>query len=467
MDLSERATPRSYDAQVAVVGSLLISPECAGLVFGQLQETDFGDPTMRTLFGALRALWLAQTPIDPVALIHRVGEAYTQTLAEVMAAVPTAANVEEYTKIVRAEAQLGRMRQLSLQILDARSADEAAEMLRQAEGLLAERQSAAIRSYGEMAQDFLDRMNDKRPADYLDFGFPQLNEKVAISQGRFVVLAAESSVGKTALALQLALGIARGGKKVGFFSLETSAADAMDRIVAQTTDVPLPAIKHRRIGEDYAKACWDALEKSYELPFELIEAAGSSVEDVRAVTLARRYQVIFIDYVQLLSAPGDNPAQQVRTISMELHRMSQQLGVTVIGLSQVTPPPKDAKGRRPELSKENLRESHQLIHDAEAILIMDLSDLNDYQSNRILKVDKNKDGPCCRMLLRFDAKHMRFSYQPPVEDSETQASRERIEAMDRNREARNAKAARERRAREDQESAFRELEGGKGDDLPF
>lgn len=98
---------------------------------------------------------------------------------------------------------------------------------------------------------------------------------------------------------------------------------------------------------------------------------------------------------------------------------------------------------------------------------MDLSDLNDYQSNRILKVDKNKDGPCCRMLLRFDPKHMRFSYQPPVEDSDTQSSRERIEAMDRNREARNAKAARERRAREDQESAFRELEGGKGDDLPF
>lgn len=466
MDLTEKPTARSYDAQVAVVGSLLISPECAGSVFSQLQEQDFADGTMRTLFGALRALWLAQTPIDPVALIHRVGEAYTQTLADVMAQVPTAANVEEYARIVRAEAQLGRMRQLSLQILEARSPDEAAEMLRQAEGLLAERQSTAIRSYGEMAQDFLDRMGDKRPADYLDWGFPQLNEKVSISQGRFVVLAAESSVGKTALALQLALGIARKGKKVGFFSLETSSADAMDRIMAQTADVPLPAIKHKRLGEEYEKAMAREIERSYSLQFELIEAAGSCVEDVRAVTLARRYQVIFIDYVQLLSAPGDNPAQQVRTISMELHRMSQQLGVTVIGLSQVTPPPKDAKGRRPELSKENLRESHQLIHDAEAILIMDLSDLNNYQSNRILKVDKNKDGPCTRMLLRFDARHMRFEYQPPVEDSETQASRERIEAMDRNREERNAKAARKRAERKAQESAFEELEGGK-EDLPF
>lgn len=466
MDLSGRTAPRSYDAQVAVVGSLLISPECAGLVFGQLQESDFGDPTMRTLFCALRSLWLAQTPIDPVALIHRVGEAYTQTLADVMAQVPTAANVEEYARIVREEAQLGRMRETALRILDAQNAEDAAEALRQAEGLLADRQSAKTESFSQMTDEFFSRMNDQSPADYLDWGFPQLNEKVSISQGRFVVLAAESSVGKTALALQLALGIARKGKKVGFFSLETSAADAMDRIMAQAADVPLPAIKHKRLGEEYWRALVKEAERSYELPFELIEAAGSSVEDVRAVTLARRYQVIFIDYVQLLSAPGDNPAQQVRTISMELHRMSQQLGVTVIGLSQVTPPPKDAKGRRPELSKENLRESHQLIHDAEAILIMDLSDLNDYQSNRILKVDKNKDGPCTRMLLRFDARHMRFAYQPPVEDSQTQASRERTEAMDRNREERNAKAARKRAEREARESAFEELEGGK-EDLPF
>ena len=317
-----------------------------------------------------------------------------------------------------------------------------------------------------MAQDFLARMDDKKDPDYLDFGFPQLNAQLSISQGRFVVLAAESSVGKTALALQLGLGIARRGKRVGFFSLETSAPDAMDRIVAQTAEVPLPAIKHKRIGDDYARAITGELEKSYELPFELIEAAGSSVADLRALTLAQRYEVIFVDYVQLLQAEGESPAQQVRAISMDLHRMSQQLGVTVIGLSQVTPPPKDAKGRRPELSKENLRESHQLIHDAEAILILDLTDLKDYGSTRVLKVDKNKDGPCCRMLLRFDARHMRFVYQPPVRDPEDIAAAERAAVKDRNREERNEKNAQERREREAQESAFRELEVGE-EELPF
>lgn len=453
-------------AEAGVIGSLLVAPTLAGEIFPRVRAEDFSDTALRTLFAALRELWLEQKAIDPVILLDRVGAAYTETVEAAMKATPSSAAWADYCEIVRSQAQLRGLQAAALRILESGSAEDARRALRDAEGLIADRESARIHSYREMAQDFLARMDDKKDPDYLDFGFPQLNAQLSISQGRFVVLAAESSVGKTALALQLGLGIARRGKRVGFFSLETSAPDAMDRIVAQTAEVPLPAIKHKRIGDDYARAITGELEKSYELPFELIEAAGSSVADLRALTLAQRYEVIFVDYVQLLQAEGESPAQQVRAISMDLHRMSQQLGVTVIGLSQVTPPPKDAKGRRPELSKENLRESHQLIHDAEAILILDLTDLKDYGSTRVLKVDKNKDGPCCRMLLRFDARYMRFVYQPPVRDPEDIAAAERAAVKDRNREERNEKNAQKRREREAQESAFRELEGGE-EGLPF
>ena len=97
---------------------------------------------------------------------------------------------------------------------------------------------------------------------------------------------------------------------------------------------------------------------------------------------------------------------------------------------------------------------------------MDLADIKDYQSNRVLKVDKNKDGPCCRMLLRFDARKMRFEYQPPLTDPETVKAQERAAVMDRNREEKNAKAAAKKAEREAQEAAFRELEGG-SEGLPF
>ena len=456
-------------AEEAVLGAILIDAEhVLPAIVNALRPEDFSDPTLRHLFEAARGLFLEQKPVDPVTIGAASGasEEYGRIAAGIMQRTPTAANVTEYAEIVRKNARFRALQTAGWEISQARDAETALALLREAEGLLTDRENVRICSYRDMAQNFLDRMNDRTPASFLDFGFAQLNEQVRISQGRFGIIAAESSVGKTALALQIALGLARSGRRVGFFSLETSAPDAMDRIMAQTAGVALPAIKRKNLDEAWMRALAKETERSWELPFELIEAAGSTVADIRAVTLQRRYEVIFIDYVQLLSAEGENPAQQVRAISMDLHRMSSQLCVTVIGLSQVTPPPRDAKGRRAELSKENLRESHQLIHDAEFILIMDLADRNDYQSNRILKVDKNKDGPCCRMLLRFDARHMRFEYVPPVTDAEETARQQRLETMDRNREQRAEKRARELAARDAQENAFRELEGGK-EGLPF
>lgn len=456
-------------AEEAVLGAILIDAEhVLPAIVNALRPEDFSDPTLRHLFEAARGLFLEQKPVDPVTIGAASGasEEYGRIAAGIMQRTPTAANVMEYAEIVRKNARFRALQTAGWEISQARDAETALALLREAEGLLTDRENVRICSYRDMAQNFLDRMNDRTPASFLDFGFAQLNEQVRISQGRFGIIAAESSVGKTALALQIALGLARSGRRVGFFSLETSAPDAMDRIMAQTAGVALPAIKRKNLDEAWMRALAKETERSWELPFELIEAAGSTVADIRAVTLQRRYEVIFIDYVQLLSAEGENPAQQVRAISMDLHRMSSQLCVTVIGLSQVTPPPRDAKGRRAELSKENLRESHQLIHDAEFILIMDLADRNDYQSNRILKVDKNKDGPCCRMLLRFDARHMRFEYVPPVTDAEETERQQRLETMDRNREQRAEKRARELAARDAQENAFRELEGGK-EGLPF
>ena len=113
----------------------------------------------------------------------------------------------------------------------------------------------------------------------------------------------------------------------------------------------------------------------------------------------------------------------------------------------------------------DLRESRQLTQDAEAILMMELSDQNDYSSNRILTIAKNKDGPCGRMTLHFDAKHMRFSYVPPYEDPSIADARERNAKMDRNRAARQGKER--RKAGIDGQASFQELDPDEGGELPF
>lgn len=456
----------AYDAQSAVLGSLLLSAETVGgEIMRRLRPEDFRDSSLRNLFTAARQLWLEQKPLDPVTLRDRVGIAYTDLIASVMQTTPTAANWDSYCEIVRDNARLFELQDLARQVLDCEKADQARDLLLKAQGQLAQRENIRITSFAEMANDFFDRMNDETPADFLDWGFPALNEHLHITQGRFVVLAAESSVGKTALALQIAQGLAMSGKRVGFFSLETSAPDAADRMMANSGDVSLSLIKRKRLDAPAIRRLTDAAQRMYDKTFDLIESAGCTVDDIRAVTLQQRYDVIFVDYVQMVQSAGTEPSDQVRAVSLGLHTLAMQLGVTVVGLSQVTPPPKNQKGLRPELSKDNLRESRQLIHDAEAILILDLADLNDYGSNRIFKVDKNKDGPCCRLILSFDAARMRFEYVPPLEDESVTRSRERNAVMDRNREARRQKAAARAKTAIDGQQGFYDLDDD--EEVPF
>ena len=459
----------AYDAQAAVIGSLLLEPErLAGEIMQRLRPEDFADGSLRSLFAAARELWLEQARIDPVTLLDKAGSAYHDLIAQVLELTPTAANWESYAGIVKNNARLTKLCGVALRILECEKADEARDLLLDAQGLLAQRESIRIFTYRDMLNGQLDRLQDQTPPDFLDWGFEQLNELLTIKQGRFCVIGAESSVGKTALALQLARQVAMSGKKVGFFSLETDHDDAVDRMSANAADIPLGNIKHKRLDSFAIGRIVDEFKKHGELPLELIEAAGCTVEEIRATTLMRRYDVIFIDYVQLITASkGDGSSEQVRKISIDLHTLSQQLGVTVIGLSQVTPPEKDKKGNRRPLRKEDLRESKQLGNDAEAVLLLDLTDLNDYSSPRVLIVDKNKDGPPGRMLLRFDARRMRFLYLPPFEGSDREAARERNEKMDQRRQERREKeAAKARTSIDGQGSVFEELPDD-GEVLPF
>ena len=205
-------------AQASLIGSLLLEPKLAGEIFRAVEPDDLSEPSLRTIFQAARELWLSQQPVDPVTLLDRVGDRYGETIADAMRVTPSAANWEAYAKLVRNDARLRRIREAAMAVVSCENADEAAKALAVAQGLLADRENVKITSFLAMSNDFWDRMQDPNP-EYLDLGFDALNKQVRISAGRFVLLAAESSVGKTALALQLALGIARGGKRVGFFSL--------------------------------------------------------------------------------------------------------------------------------------------------------------------------------------------------------------------------------------------------------
>ena len=454
-------------AQRSVIGAMMLDESCCAGVFQSTTADMFSDSALRHIYEAARRVWLEKQQVDPVIVAEACGsDSYTPVIAECMRTTPTVANVEEYCGLLAKCLRLSVFRQAAYELLDAETADAAGEIWqRLGKDLMATKKRRAV-SYANMLDDFMDRMNDLTAPDFIDWGMPELNEALTVTHGRFVVIGAESSVGKTAFALQLARSMAKTGKKVGFFSLETSAPDAADRLLANAADVPLPAIKHRRMSEqDFVRATREA-EAMYEARLDLIEAAGYSAGEIEEDTVAGGYEVIFVDYVQIVQSDADDVTRQVRAVSIALHNLAIRLHCTVIALSQVTPPEKSkVTGQRRSLSMWDLRESRQLTQDAEAILMMELSDHDDYNSNRLLTIAKNKDGPCGRMTLHFDAKHMRFSYVPPYEDPDISDARERNEKMDRNREAREEKERR-RRGIEGQ-ATFQELDPDEGGELPF
>ena len=404
-------------AQASVIGALLIDPEAvSGTVMRSVTPEDFTEE-YRTAFEAIRGVFAEGGRIDPVVVLSRLGEGYKAFLRQCMEATPTTANAAAHCEVIREQAALEKLRAIGVQLAGAVDAGAAREVLEDAQRLMARRQGLRGRPLWSLMSDFYGWISDPTPPAYLPWGLRQLDEGLTAEAGDFILLGADSSVGKTALAVQLAWAQAAKGRRVGFFSLETNALKLTRRLVAQRARIPMSALKTKSVTDDQLRDVMAFGSASSGVPLFLYDAAGSSVAELRAAAAADRLEVIYVDYVQLLSAPGRERWEIVTAISMGLHTMAQQMGVAVVGLSQITSPDKKS---RTKPDKDALRESKQLKQDADLILMMALADPEDPDSLRWLRTEKNKDGPRVDVCLRFDPEHMTFTatdsraWRPPA-----------------------------------------------------
>lgn len=437
-------------AQESVIGALLIDPDySAGLIFQSAKASHFGETELRHVFEAARELWNENRQLDAVTILDRAGSEYEQLLRDCMINTPTARNLPAWLEICQDSARLTAMQAEALAIVNADRADDAAAAWERMGTMLQDADQGEDLSLGELIGDYCDRMQDKRPVRYLNWGIESLDRDLYVSGGQFGVIAADSSVGKTALALQFAYHMAADGHRVGFFSLETPKENLEDRLLAQyqVAGIPLPSTKRKKLTEEDLRAAGEAGMRSDQIYLRILRNY-ETLERIRAKTIQRRFDVIFIDYVQLIDAPGRERWDIVTNISMGLHRMAQQLGITVIGLSQITPAVKGQKAP----TKDDLRESRQLKQDADFILLLYPDTEEEAPPNaRVLEIAKNKDGRCARLRMDFEPEHMTFKYHAKTMPEIWS-------------EGRAVKAA--QRAKKPKAGEFVELPG-RGDDLPF
>lgn len=388
-------------AQQSVLGDCLIDERTVGNVVFSLGDGDF-QGVNKTIYLAIRDLYTGGKPVDVVSILGALGGAneYREYLTQLMEITPTAANVKSHIDICRERSRVDRYRELGEQLREVGSSRDGAELIAGASGISVGRGMQSW-TMGEALHNFFYRYNKR--VTYIPWFLSQLNGQVDFELGDFCLLGGRPSSGKSAFALEAAIyWAAVGGYRVGFYSCETSREKLTNRLISSCARVPLNAIKHSRLDDKQLQAVCRISARLAEAPIDLISSAGKTVAEIRATALAKRHQIVIVDYLQILHDGGKDEYTQVSNVSKGLHTMSQSLGIFCLGLCQLN----RTKGARPTL--EDLRSSGQLEQDADGVLFLHRQEGKD--AERELIIAKNKEGECRSTRLHFDGPVQHFSY---------------------------------------------------------
>ena len=401
------------DAEISIIGSMLIDDRCIGAVLSTVAEADFLTPQCKNAFAQIRKLFAAGKPVDAVILNDALGGTYAKFLMQCIDVTPTAANVLPYCEILKETSRLVRIRDLGVHLAGAEDLDEGAKISAELSATLVARSGVQHVSAVDLSAEFYQRMAAEEKPTYIPTGFPLLDEKLFIEKGDVVGIGAAPSTGKTAFALQWAVAQAQ-KRRVGFYSLETSARKLADRIIAREASIPLTDIKRRLFKEESWKQLADVAARVSALQLEVIPAQGMTAADIMTDAAGRRYEMIFVDYLQLVAGAKRNADRYdvVTDSSMTFHLAAQRLGITVVLLSQLSRPEKTKSGKYIPPDMHSFRESGQIEQDLDVAMLMWLADPEDYRSARVVKIGKNKEGEKTKIELAFDGKTQTFSQTP-------------------------------------------------------
>lgn len=397
-------------AEQSVIGSMLIDPKTVGLVVAELSEEDFSLEATRNLFRVFRKLYLENRIMDPVTVLAAIGPqdaSMRSYVMELMDRTLTPANIVEYIEQVKRESLRLRLQNIGRELLERLSNPEDAMplLMRGMELLSGQRQD----DEADMERSILDFYEDlKHEPEYLPWGFPELDEGLYVERGDFVVLAGRPSDGKTALALHMAYAQAQ-TLNVGFFSLETGRKKLFSRLMSSVSRVPGPTLKRRKLSEEEFSLIAAGAGEIRPRKLRVIEAAGWTVDQIAARALARKLDVIYIDYLQLIRPTIRGRASrqdEVADISRALAVLARTHKITVVALSQLSRPADKTKRRPPVLA--DLRESGQIEQDADAVMFVWREDEQNSNAERTLSLAKNKEGQLNNWPMVFRGEIQRF-----------------------------------------------------------
>lgn len=431
--------PTSTDVEASLLGAILIDPDAIVKVADIVRPIDFYDERHRMVYEGSLRLYEQQSPIDVLTLSQELkaegvlkevgGGAF---LTQLTNTVPTAANAEQYASIVATKSIRRRLISASNEIAQIGHDEKRtiAELVEEAEAKLFEVSQRHvgndISSMESILADSFDRLDslhkDKGTIRGVSTGFKDMDGKLAgFQKSDLIILAARPSMGKTAMALNLAQNVAiKAEKPVLLFSLEMSKEQLVDRMLASEAGVNSWNLRTGNLSDSDFEKIGHAMGSLSEAQMYIDDTPGITVSDLR--TKARREAhkrelgLIIVDYLQLMSGGskfrGDgNRVQEISEISRGLKSVARELNVPVIALSQLSRSVESRSPQIPQLS--DLRESGSIEQDADVVMFLyrdDYYNPDTSEKPNILDIfiSKHRNGPTGRVEIYFDRERQKM-----------------------------------------------------------
>ncbi len=405
--------PYSLEAEQAVLGSILMDPESIHYVDDNLTAESFYLPEHQAIYRVMSGKAAANQPIDFVTVLEGLknegvvspeeGKAYLMKLAQM---VPSISNIANYARIVREKHDVRLLIQACSEI-----GEKAMDPTEDAEALLdsaeqkifdiqrGRQQGTLVHIQQVIAQSFetFEHLTSKDKDQYVGVptGYPALDAvTTGLTRSDLIVVGARPGMGKTSLALNVALNVALAGKTVAIFSLEMSNEQLVNRLLSIRANVSGKKMRTGNLtGDEWNQIAW-ASSELMKLNIYLDESSNVKVSDIKA-RLRRRGDVDFvlIDYLQLMKGSSKrdaNRAQEVGEITRDLKIMAKELMVPVLVCAQLNRAADKQQNHRPGLA--DLRESGSVEQDADQVWFLYRDDY--YRKDQEDAQQGGDDGIC-------------------------------------------------------------------------
>ena len=434
--VNERTPPHNLEAEQAVIGAIFLEPQAFSTASERLVSTDFYRANHQSIFATMSALSEKGEPIDVVTVTTDLAnkELLDQAggvtyLTDLASSVPTAANIDYYSKIVEEKAVLRRLIKSATDIVTNTFAkeDSIEEVLDEAEKTILEVSSrknvGAFKPIKDVLIDVYDNIEQLHNSDNdvtgVATGYRELDRMTSGFQSNdLIIVAARPSVGKTAFALNIAQNVAiNSDENVAIFSLEMGADQLVQRMLCAEGNIDSQRLRTGKLeNEDWSKLTM-AMGSLSNAGVYIDDSPGIRVSDIRSKCRRLKQEhglgMIIIDYLQLISgseSSRDNRQQEVSEISRSLKSLARELEVPLIALSQLSRGVEQRQDKRPMMS--DLRESGSIEQDADIVSFLYRDDYYDDESEQqnIIEIiiSKQRNGPTGTVELAFVKEYNKF-----------------------------------------------------------